>query len=163
MDRLIRFAALAAAGTTLVWLSGCPAVDTQAVKQQQQQAAEQEAAREEAQRNEAPSVITPEDFRRGDKLEGGGYVSTSVRAGLVGGEKVTLGNVQHQMRIHAAANEWPESHEEYMEIIDGWGMTLPELEEPYEYWYNAEDHQLYKRPKPEAAADVSEDTTPSDE
>ncbi len=165
MDRLLRLTALAVSGATLLWLSGCvepsempPEEESSSIAAEIQQrksetqaakaAAAQAAADTEAKRlaNEAPSEVTNDDFHKGSKITSDGYLGTVVRSGRRAGERVRLQNLEYNLKIHAAANGWPKSHEAFLELVAEWGLPLPELQGPYEYWYNAEDHKIYKRP-----------------
>ncbi len=166
MKRLLRPIALVAAAGTLVWLHGCGKPEGGSLAEQrrlqseraavvateqadakadaEQQAKQADAARLQA---EAPSVVGADDFKRGKKLEGGGYLSTTIRGGLVAVDKVNFANLYHNLEIHAAATGgYPKSHEAFMKLITEWGLPLPELDGPYEYVYNPEDHLLYKKP-----------------
>lgn len=168
MDRFLRMTFLAVAGAALVWLAGCgKSGDSAATKPAPQSGIAAEIAKQNAERvakeqadaqaaaeaeqeriaSEAPSAVTKEDFKKGSKITGTGYLGTVVREGRRAGERVHLQNLEYNLKIHAAGNGWPKSHEEFMKlVVDEWGMPLPELAGDYEYWYNAEDHQLYKRP-----------------
>lgn len=166
MKRILRSVVMIAAASTLVWLHGCGKPEGGSLAEQRrlqseraavvatEQAdakatAEAQVQEAEAQRlkNEAPSVVGADDFKRGKKLEGGGYLSTTIRGGLVAVDKVNFANLYHNLEIHAAATgSYPKSHEAFMKLINEWGLPLPELDGPYEYVYNPEDHQLYKQP-----------------
>ena len=100
---------------------------------------------------EGATAVTTEDMKRGQSLKGGGYLSTTLRAGIVAEQKLNLYQVQHALNLYNAQHGHnPRSHEEFMkEIIEFNGIPLEPLEEPYEYWYNAEEGELYKRVKPE--------------
>ncbi|MEN1681544.1 MAG: hypothetical protein AAGJ46_18335 [Planctomycetota bacterium] len=171
MERFLRFFALATCGATLVWLTGCgsPAPSTPPAKsavaaEMERRQAEKEAAKkqaaaaaEEAERAalaaEGPSEITKDDFKKGSKVKGRGYLSTVVRSGRRAGEDLQLMNIKHQLSIHGNAQGFPKSHEEFMKLVtQTWGMQLPELQEPYEYWYDAKTHDIVKRVKPSALA-----------
>lgn len=99
------------------------------------------------------SAVSADDMQRGQKLKGGGYLSTTLRAGIVAEQKLNLFQVQHALNLYHATNgHYPKTHEDFMkDIIQFNGIPLEPLQEPYEYWYNAEEGALYKRVKPEAA------------
>lgn len=165
--RLLRFVALAVSAATLIWLTGCspaasdsgePSTPRLSLAEQMEQrtaettagkqaAAEQAAsAKREAVANEQPSEISKSDFKRGSKLQGGGAVSTALGGVLRAGEDVQLKNIQHQLTIHGEGFGYPKSHQAFMDLMKEWGMKLPPLDGPYEYWYNAETRKILKRP-----------------
>ncbi len=154
MDRIIRFTALALAGFTLVWLSGCgEPVDVEGVARDKQQASDDAAAAWQAKLNEGPTPIVPEDYWRVEKKEdvSGGRVFSQTLLRTEG--NWNLMQVEHNLEIQGANPDqgYPKSHEEFVKlVVDEWGMPLPRLKEPYEVWYDAETHQVLKRPKQDA-------------
>ena len=169
MDRLLRITAMALSGATLVWLSGCggPASSSggdakpksglaaEIERRNAAQAAEEQAAAAAAQAaeaerlaNEEPSVVTEDDFKKGKSLKDGGNLSQVARARFVAEHRITMDiQLQHAMALfNASEGRFPKSHEEFMEkIIKPNGIKLPELDGPYEYVYNPDDHKLYKQ------------------
>lgn len=102
--------------------------------------------------NKTPTKVTVDDMKRGQRLKGGGYLSTVVRGGIRAEQKLSLAQVEHATNLFwGLEGRWPKDHEEFMEkVIKFNGIPLEPLEEPYEYRYNPEDHQLYKVVKQEA-------------
>lgn len=133
--------------------------DQQAAQATEQEEAKQEAAVEskraaaEKLASEAPSAVTMDDFQRGDKLKGSGALVTPLKAGIRAEQKLNMFTVQHALNLfYGLEGRYPESHEEFMEkIVEFNNIELEPLEEPYEYWYNAETNELWKRVKPEVA------------
>jgi len=167
MDRLLRITALALCGATLIWLAGCggPAgssaeddapksslaaeIESRNAEQaanERDAAATAAAARREQLVNEPPSEITKDDFKKGSTVKQGGRLNQALGGVLAAGEDIQLANARHQLEIQANIDGWPESHEAFMKLLDGWGMKLPPLVEPYEYWYDAQTHTILKRP-----------------
>ncbi|MEM6798260.1 MAG: hypothetical protein AAF589_01980 [Planctomycetota bacterium] len=171
MDRLLRFTALAISGATLVWLSGCgsnsdkpPSAASGIASEIQQRRAEQEAAdqaaaeaaaaaEQERLASEAPSNVTKDDYRRGSVMKEGSRYTAALGGALAAGEDVQLKSIMHQVEIQAQIDGYPKSHEEFMKLLKGWGMTLPPLNPPYEYWYDAETRTLMKRTTASAEAE----------
>lgn len=102
--------------------------------------------------NKTPTKVTVDDMKRGQRLKGGGYLNTVVRGGIRAEQKLNMHQVTSATNLFYGHNlRFPESHEEFMEkVIEYNGIKLEPLEEPYEYRYNPEDHQLYKVVKQEA-------------
>ena len=153
MDRFIRLTALAVAAFTLVWIAGCgEPVDVQAVQQAKQQATANAQAEWDAKLAEGPTPIEREDYWRiEDKanVSGGRVIS---QAALMAKNTIEMDfQLRHNLQIHGEANGYPESHEEFMELVKGWNMPIPRLKEPYEVWYDAESRQILKRPKADAS------------
>lgn len=98
------------------------------------------------------SAVGLDDMQRGSKVKGGGYLQTVVRGGIRGQQKLNMATVTHALNLFwGLEGRWPKDHDEFMEkVVNANGIALEPLQEPYEYWYNAEDHQLYKRVKQEA-------------
>jgi hypothetical protein len=118
-----------------------------------QAAADAKAAEAARLANQGGSEVRPEDMQRGSKMVQGGYMQTVLKGGIRAEQRLNLITVQHAMDLYAASNDgnYPKSHEEFMEkIIEANGIELEPLQEPYEYYYNAEDQQLYKVAKQEA-------------
>ncbi|TWT77709.1 hypothetical protein Pla123a_15050 [Posidoniimonas polymericola] len=153
MDRVVRMTALAAAAFTLLWMSGCgEPVDVKRVQQDKQQAAADEQAAWEAKLAEGPTPITREDYWRVEKKEdvsGGRIISQS--ALMAKNIKEMDMEIKYNLKIHGEAQGYPKSHEEFLELIKSWNMSIPKLKEPYEVWYDAETHEVLKRPKPDAS------------
>ncbi|WP_146570339.1 hypothetical protein [Botrimarina hoheduenensis] len=154
-------------------------------KQANQQAAAQaeaaarraEAAAREAQEQkrraaeklatESPSAVTIDDMSRGDKIQGSGVLKTPIKAGIRAEQKLNLIQVEQALQLFwGFEGRYPNSHEEFMEkVVEFNELQLEPLEEPYEYWYNAESHELWKRVKPavaEAAAAEAAEEQPSE-
>lgn len=163
-DRLVRLSALALAGFTLVWLSGCgEPVDVQAVQKAKQQAAVAEQEAKQAVLNEGPTPIVAEDFWRVEKKEDVNAVrGATSQAFLRSKNKIEYEfQLEYNLKIHGEAQGYPKSHEEFMKlVVDEWGMPIPRLKEPYEIWYNAETHEIMKRPKQPATEEPA--TAPSE-
>lgn len=177
MERILRFAVLAVSCLTLLWLSGCggspegadsgadsevdPAL--QAMEEREaKQAAEDAAAAEAAAAaerdrlaNEAPSEVSKEDFQKGSKIKSDGYLSSVARARQQVPERMQLMMVTHALNLfYGLEGRYPKSQDEFMEkVVKANQIQLPELQEPYEYFYDVEKHELFKRPKPESFAE----------
>jgi hypothetical protein len=158
MDRIIRFTALALAAFTLVWLSGCgEPVDVEGEARAKQQAIDAQAAAEQAVLNEGPTPIVPEDYWRVEKKEDVGGLRVYSQTMLRTEGNWNLMQVEHNLEIQGNNPDqgYPKSHEEFVKlVVDEWGMPLPRLKEPYEVWYDAETHQVLKRPKQDAPAET---------
>lgn len=137
--------------------------------QQAEQAAAAEAAKiaaaEEAKRQaaaklaaEGPSPITKHDYVHGSRLKGSGMLVTPLKAGIKAEQDIKQITVDYALTLYnASEGRYPESHEEFMaDIVEYNNIELEQLKEPYEHWYNAEVHELWKRVKPEAAAAAAE-------
>jgi hypothetical protein len=127
------------------------AMEAQAKQQETQAVADKQAAESAAAQalaNEAPTVVNEDDFKRGKSLKGGGAMSTIVRTRFVAEHRMNMIQVEHALNLFwGLEGRYPDSHEEFMEkIVEANGLVLPELDGPYEYVYNPEDHQLYKQP-----------------
>lgn len=123
------------------------ATDAQAV-------ADAEAAKAAKMASGQGSEVRPEDMQRGSHMVHGGYLQTVLKGGIRAEQKLNLYTVQHAMNLyHGEHGHYPKSHEAFMkDIIEFNSIELEPLQEPYEYYYNAEDGQLYKVVKPEAIA-----------
>lgn len=162
---------------------GASGLDSMADKLNQQAVADAEAARQKAAADaqaaadakraqaaaladNAATTVAPEDMQRGSKLKSGGYLQTVLKGGIRAEQKLNLSTIQHALNLfHAEHGHYPKSHEEFMEkIIEFNGIVLEPLQEPYEYYYNAEDGQLYKVVKQEAvdAANAEADAAQAD-
>jgi hypothetical protein len=122
------------------------ATDAQAV-------ADAKAAQAAQMASQTGSEVRPEDMKRGSHMVHGGYLQTVLKGGIRAEQKLNLYTIDHAMNLYAASNDgkYPKDHEEFMEkIIEANSIELEPLQEPYEYFYNAEDGQLYKVVKPEA-------------
>lgn len=171
MERLLRFAALALCGATLVWLAGCsesadkpadsgPSTDELVALMEQksaevkaeEKAAEEAAAAAERERlmNEAPSEVGKGDYQRGAVLRDGNksQFNRAMGGALAAATNVELQNIQRQLEIHGLAQGYPKSHEEFLKLVtEEWGMKLPELKDGYGYWYDADTHKILKLPQ----------------
>lgn len=98
------------------------------------------------------SEVRPEDMKRGSHMVHGGYLQTVLKGGIRAEQKLNLYTVEHAMNLYNGEHgHYPKSHEAFMkDIIEFNSIELEPLQEPYEYYYNAEDGQLYKVVKPEA-------------
>jgi hypothetical protein len=121
------------------------ATDAQAV-------ADAEAAKAAQMASGEGSEVRPEDMKRGSHMVHGGYLQTVLKGGIRAEQKLNLYTVQHAMNLYYGEHgNYPKSHEAFMkDIIEFNSIELEPLQEPYEYYYNAEDGQLYKVVKPEA-------------
>jgi hypothetical protein len=137
------------------------ALEKQAAEATAKAAADAEAARKAAAAklaSEGPSELTVEDFQRGDKIKGGDYLAVTVRGGIRAEQKLKIATVQHALALYnATEGRGPKSHEEFMEKVVKFNqIELEPLQEPYEYWFNAEEQLLMKRVKPDVAATAAE-------
>ncbi|QDU88142.1 hypothetical protein Pla175_15130 [Pirellulimonas nuda] len=168
MKRLLRPIAMVAAAGTLVWLHGCgkpeggslaeqrrlqseraAVVATEQADAKADAAAKAQEAEAERLKDEAPSLVTEDDFKKGKSLKDGGYLSQVARARFVAEHRIAMDIqlVQAMALFNASEGRYPKDQKEFMEkIIKANMIQLPELDGPYEYVYNAEDHQLYKQP-----------------
>jgi hypothetical protein len=133
------------------------ALEKQAAEATAKAAAEAEAATKAAAAklaSEGPTELTIDDFQRGDKIKGGDYLAVTVRGGIRAEQKIKLATVTHALALYnATEGRGPKSHEEFMEKVVKFNqIELEPLQEPYEYWFNAEEQVLMKRVKPEVAA-----------
>ncbi|QDV75024.1 hypothetical protein [Botrimarina mediterranea] len=117
-----------------------------------QATADAKAAEAERLATQGGTEVTTDDMQRGSKMTRGGYLQTTLKGGIRAEQKLNLYTVQHAMNLYYGEHgNYPKSHEEFMEkIIDYNGIVLEPLQEPYEYYYNAEDGELYKVAKQEA-------------
>lgn len=175
MPRFVRAIMLAASAFTLLWLSSCGApedaaapeagadaglsVAEQIAERNAKLAAEEQAktdavakAETEKLAAEEPSEVTKDDYKKGSVAKTGGQISRAIGGVRAAGEDVQLKNIQYQLRIQSEISGWPKSHEAFMKQMNEWGMKLPELNPPYEYWYDAEDHKIKKRTTASAEA-----------
>lgn len=131
-------------------------LDVQADKDQAATDARAEADRLQAEADALGSggatEVTLDDMKRGKKLKGKGYLQTVLRGGIRAEQKLNMATVTHALNLFwGFEGRYPKSHEEFMEkVIKFNNITLEPLEEPYEYQYNPEDHELYKVVKQEA-------------
>jgi len=117
-----------------------------------QAAADAKAAEAARMASQAGSEVRPEDMKRGSHMVHGGYLQTVLKGGIRAEQKLSLYTVDHAMNLYNGEHgHYPKSHEAFMkDIIEFNSIELEPLQEPYEYYYNAEDGQLYKVIKPEA-------------
>ncbi|MEM1304724.1 MAG: hypothetical protein AAGG46_07490, partial [Planctomycetota bacterium] len=164
--RIVRLLVLAIGGTTLLLLAGCgggpdaeppqPEAPRVSIADQVEQRKAEMAAKKQAAADaaaaaeraalaaEPPTVITRSDFKRGKKLEGGGYLSNSLQTGIVLEQQFGMLMMKKALtEFNAEYDRYPESHDEFIEkIVKPYGIELEELDGPYDYQYNPEDHQL---------------------
>lgn len=132
------------------------AADEQAAKEKaaaDAQAAADAKARQAAQlANQGGTTVTTEDMQRGSKLTRGGYLQTVLKGGIRAEQKLNMAQVTQALQLFwGFEGRYPNSHEEFMEkVIKFNNIQLEPLQEPYEYYYNTEDNQLYKVVKQEA-------------
>lgn len=121
------------------------AAETQAV-------ADAKAAAAQKLAEEGPSEVRTDDMVRGSKMTRGGSLQTILKSGIRGQQKLNMMTYDYALKLYEAEHgHRPESHEEFMKkIIQFNSIQLEPLQEPYEYWYSAEEGQLYKRVKPDA-------------
>ena len=130
--------------------------DKQTAKQQAavnaQASADAKAAEAARLANQGGSKVRPEDMQRGSKMVQGGYLQTVLKGGVRAEQRLNLFVVQDALnKFWGFEGRYPKDHDEFMEkVIELNGIELEPLQEPYEYFYNAEDHQLYKVAKQEA-------------
>ncbi|MEO0531246.1 MAG: hypothetical protein AAF266_11830 [Planctomycetota bacterium] len=117
-----------------------------------QAAADAKAAAARKLAEEGASEIRTDDMVRGSRMTRGGALQTVLKSGIRGQQKLNMMTYDYALKLFEAENgRRPNSHEEFMEkIIRFNNITLEPLQEPYEYWYDADEGQLYKRVKPEA-------------
>jgi hypothetical protein len=117
-----------------------------------QTAADAKAAEAARMANQAGSEVRPDDMQRGSKMTRGGYLQTVLKGGIRAEQKLNLFTVDHAMNLYYGEHgHYPKTHEAFMkDIIEFNSIELEPLQEPYEYYYNAEDGQLYKVYKKEA-------------
>lgn len=117
-----------------------------------QAAADAKAADAARLANQGGSEVRPEDMKRGSKMTQGGYLQTVLKGGVRAEQRLNLFVVQDALnKFWGFEGRYPKDHDEFMEkVIEFNGIELEPLQEPYEYYYNAEDHQLYKVAKQEA-------------
>lgn len=99
---------------------------------------------------EEPQVVTAKTPKKGKSLhDQGTYLSAVGSARFRAEHQMILNQVKHALELYRAGpgeGNYPTSHEEFMDkVIKPNLIALPELEEGYEYWYDAEDHQLKQR------------------
>lgn len=111
---------------------------------------------------EGPSEIRTDDMVRGSKMTRGGSLQTILKSGIRGQQKLNMMTYDYALKLYEAEHgHRPDSHEEFMEkIIRFNNISLEPLQEPYEYWYSAEEGQLYKRVKPDAVEAEAEAAQP---
>ena len=82
----------------------------------------------------------------------GGYLGAVAKGRLSALRGMENAQVTQALNLYwGSTGEYPKSHDEFMtKVIQANGISLEQLEEPYEYWYNPEDYTLYTRVKPEA-------------
>lgn len=90
-----------------------------------------------------------ESGRRGQTFhaDGQGYLYAVFSARFVAQNKITMAQIKKTMDLFEATHSrYPGSHEEFWQaiILEG-GVTLPELEEGEEYFYDAEKRELMVR------------------
>ena len=117
-----------------------------------QATADAQAAEAKRMANQGGTDVTPDDMKRGSKMTRGGYLQTVLKGGIRAEQKLNLYTIDHAMNLYYGEHgHYPKSHEDFMrDIIEFNSIELEPLQEPYDYYYNAEDGQLYKVIKPEA-------------
>jgi hypothetical protein len=96
-----------------------------------------------------PQVVTAKTPKKGRTLhDQGSYLSAVGSARFRAEHQMTLHLVTHALNLYWGEHGYyPKSHEEFMvKIVKPNDIVLPELEEGYEYWYDASDHLLKFRP-----------------
>jgi hypothetical protein len=92
--------------------------------------------------------------KKGQGYGGPGFVTTPIEAMFRAEERIRFeAQIPNNMKIYKAAHEdkGPATHEEFMKvIIDEGGVSLPELPQGSEYWYDVKTEQLMVK-TPEAA------------
>lgn len=111
-------------------------------------------AKADALANQAATEVTEKNALGRRQAKGSGYLGAVAKGYIKAQQEISNIEVISALRTYDALNDgYPKSHEEFMEkVIAANGIALEQLEEPYEYWYNADDHKLYTRVKPEAIA-----------
>lgn len=110
-----------------------------------QQAAAPPAAAEEAE--PAPlETVTARSPKKGQSLEGGGYLSVVTGTRFWAEHQLILDNVRHAMDLYQAEHgNFPKDQDEFMKnIIEANSIKLPELPEGYEYVYDTEEPLVLK-------------------
>ena len=106
-----------------------------------------------------PQVVTAKTPKKGRTLhDQGTYLSAVGSARFRTEHQMILHQVTHALNLYQAEHGYyPKSHEEFMvKIVEPNLIVLPELEEGYEYWYDASDHLLKFRPVSEVSAKQAE-------
>ena len=91
-------------------------------------------------------VAKPTHGKRGQGY-GGGFVTEPVRQYFLTQHRIAFLQVENAVKMFKGVNgRMPNSHEEYMEkIIEENGITLPELQNGEEYFYDPEKGELMVR------------------
>jgi hypothetical protein len=106
-----------------------------------------------------PQVVTAKTPKKGRTLhDQGSYLSAVGSARFRAEHQMILHQVTHALNLYQAEHGYyPKSHEEFMvKIVEPNSIVLPELEEGYEYWYDASDHLLKFRPVSPVSAKQAE-------
>lgn len=122
------------------------AADKQAAEAAQREVAAQQTAEEQA-RAESTG-FTARSGRRGQSFhDQGGYLNAVFSARFTAENQMTINSIKHNLQLFEATNSrYPNSQDEFFQaiIVDG-GVTLPELREGEEYWYDVDNHELMVR------------------
>ncbi|MEN0109853.1 MAG: hypothetical protein AAF805_03935 [Planctomycetota bacterium] len=115
-------------------------------------AAEKLVAAADALEAEGLTEISHTDMQRGRKLDGGGYLSTTLRGGIAAEQKLGLATVEHAKNLfYGLEGRFPKDHDEFMaKVVEFNQIKLEPLVEPYVYEYDPESTKLMKRPSQEA-------------
>ena len=122
------------------------AADKQAAEEAAREVAAQQTAEERA-RAES-TEFNARSGRRGQSFHGqGGYLNAVFSARFTAENQMTINMIKHNLDLFEATNSrYPKSQEEFFQaIITDGGVTLPELREGEEYWYDVENHELMVR------------------
>ena len=114
--------------------------------------AEKLVAAADALEAEGLTEISHTDMQRGRKLDGGGYLSTTLRGGIAAEQKLGLATVEHATNLfYGLEGRFPKDHDEFMKkVVEFNQIKLEPLVEPYVYEYDPESNKLRKRPSQEA-------------
>jgi len=120
----------------------------QAAAEAAQRAAEQSAASQLEQDRANSTEFNARSGRRGQSFHGqGGYLNAVFSARFTSENLITKAQLKKNLDLFEATNSrYPNSQEEYFQaiIVDG-GVSLPELNQGEEYWYDVETHELMVR------------------
>jgi hypothetical protein len=128
-------------------------LDSQEAARQQEIAAAEKKAQDEAAAASAatenaptPEVVTARSGKKGQSLQGGGYLSVATGTRFWAENQMTLNMIRKNMDLYQAEHgEYPKTQEEFMQkIIEEGLIELPELPEGYEYFYDPKEPLVLK-------------------
>ena len=134
-------------GSSMDAMAGAMDAQEAARKKQEEEAAAKAAA--EAQAAAALPVepeikdVTARSMKKGQKLQGGGYLRTVTGTRFWAEHQIILDNILHAMQLYQAEHgEYPKTQDEFMKRIiepNEPATRLPELPEGWEYLYDPKD------------------------